>query len=82
MARWSVDLSAYAGESVEISLASTSDRAPLGIGVFAVDVTLPTARAHLVRGRPGDRRSAAGSAPNVSNSWSNAIPVLDQCRRV
>ena len=39
--QWSIDLSAYAGESVEISIAYASDWATQGIGVFLDDITLP-----------------------------------------
>jgi Zinc carboxypeptidase len=38
---WRIDLSAYAGESVEISIAYASDWAFQGIGVFIDDITLP-----------------------------------------
>ncbi|HET6668299.1 MAG TPA: M14 family zinc carboxypeptidase, partial [Intrasporangium sp.] len=38
---WEIDLSAYAGGSVEISIAYASDWAFQGIGVFIDDVTLP-----------------------------------------
>ncbi|GAA4723664.1 M14 family metallopeptidase [Nocardioides endophyticus] len=39
--QWSVDLSAYAGQSVEVSIAYASDWATQGIGVFLDDVVLP-----------------------------------------
>ena len=39
--QWSIDLSAYAGETVEISIAYASDWATQGIGVFLDDITLP-----------------------------------------
>ncbi|HEX5880745.1 MAG TPA: hypothetical protein VF468_20875 [Actinomycetota bacterium] len=39
--QWSVDLSAYAGQTVEISIAYVSDWATQGLGVFVDDVTLP-----------------------------------------
>jgi hypothetical protein len=38
---WSINLSAYAGKTVEISIAYASDWATQGIGVFLDDVTLP-----------------------------------------
>jgi hypothetical protein len=38
---WSIDLSAYAGRTVEISIAYASDWATQGIGVFLDDITLP-----------------------------------------
>ena len=39
--QWSVDLSAYAGQSVEVSIGYASDWATQGIGVFLDDVVLP-----------------------------------------
>ena len=39
--QWSIDLSAYAGKTVEISIAYASDWASQGIGVFLDDITLP-----------------------------------------
>ena len=38
---WSIDLSDYAGETVEISIAYVSDWAVQNLGVFLDDVTLP-----------------------------------------
>ncbi len=38
---WSIDLSAYAGETVEVSIAYASDWSAQGIGVFLDDFTLP-----------------------------------------
>jgi len=38
---WSINLSAYAGKTVEISIAYASDWATQGIGVFLDDITLP-----------------------------------------
>jgi hypothetical protein len=38
---WRIDLSAYAGGNVEISIAYASDWATQGIGVFLDDITLP-----------------------------------------
>ena len=67
---WSIDLSAYAGESVEISIAYASDWATQGIGVFVDDITLPDGTSTsfetgldgwAIAGPP------AGSAPNVNN---------------
>ncbi|HEX5994599.1 MAG TPA: M14 family zinc carboxypeptidase [Jiangellales bacterium] len=39
--QWSINLSAYAGKTVEISIAYASDWATQGIGVFLDDITLP-----------------------------------------
>ena len=38
---WSINLSAYAGKTVELSIAYASDWATQGIGVFLDDITLP-----------------------------------------
>jgi len=68
--QWSIDLSAYAGESIEISIAYASDWAAQGIGVFVDDITLPDGTSTsfetgldgwAIAGPP------AGSAPNVNN---------------
>jgi hypothetical protein len=39
---WEIDLSRYAGQDVEISIAYATDWATQGLGVFIDDVTLPT----------------------------------------
>ena len=39
--QWSIDLSAYAGKSVEISIAYASDWATQNLGTFVDDITLP-----------------------------------------
>ena len=39
--QWSVDLTPYAGQSVEVSIAYASDWATQGIGVFLDDIVLP-----------------------------------------
>jgi Zinc carboxypeptidase len=68
--QWSVDLSAYAGGSVEISIAYASDWASQGIGVFIDDIALPDGTSTsfetgldgwAIAGPPD------GSAPNVNN---------------
>jgi hypothetical protein len=68
--QWSINLSAYAGKSVEISIAYASDWASQGIGVFLDDITLPDGTSTsfetgldgwAIAGPP------AGSAPNVNN---------------
>ena len=71
---WSIDLSAYAGESVEISIAYASDWSVQGIGVFIDDITLPDGTSTsfetgldgwTVAGPPED------SAPNVNDFVRN-----------
>ncbi len=49
---WRIDLDAYAGNTVEISIAYVSDWAVQNLGVFLDDVTLPDGTQHVVRGRP------------------------------
>ncbi|HYJ69893.1 MAG TPA: M14 family zinc carboxypeptidase [Nocardioidaceae bacterium] len=68
--QWSIDLSAYAGENVEISIAYASDWASQGLGVFLDDITLPDGTSTsfetglegwAITGPPD------GSAPNANN---------------
>ncbi|MET1058386.1 MAG: M14 family zinc carboxypeptidase [Nocardioides sp.] len=68
--QWSVDLSAYAGETVEISIAYASDWGTQGIGVFVDDMVLPDGSTAsfetdldgwAITGPP------AGSGPNANN---------------
>jgi hypothetical protein len=67
---WSIDLSAYAGETVEISIAYASDWATQGIGVFIDDITLPDGTStSFETGLDGWAITGPpeGSAPNVNN---------------
>jgi len=78
---WSIDLSAYAGQTVEISIAYASDWATQGIGVFVDDITLPDGTSTsfetgldgwAITGPP------AGSAPNANNFFrtdASGFPV-------
>jgi zinc carboxypeptidase len=68
---WRIDLSAYAGQNVEISIAYASDWATQGIGVFLDDVTLPDGTStSFESGLDGWEVTGApeGSASNA-NSW-------------
>ena len=68
--QWSIDLSAYAGQNVEISIAYTSDWASQGIGVFLDDVTLPDGTStSFENGLDGWSITGPppGSAPNANN---------------
>jgi hypothetical protein len=68
--QWSIDLSAYAGESVEISIAYASDWAVQGVGVFVDDITLPDGSStSFETGLDGWTVSGAppGSAANVND---------------
>jgi hypothetical protein len=67
---WSINLSAYAGETVEISIAYASDWAVQGIGVFIDDITLPDGSStSFETGLDGwaITGSPEGSAPNVND---------------
>jgi Zinc carboxypeptidase len=66
---WNIDLEAYAGETVEISIAYASDWAVQGIGVFVDDITLPDGTStSFETGLDGWAiGSPEGSAPNVNN---------------
>jgi hypothetical protein len=67
---WSIDLSAYAGDPVEISIAYASDWASQGIGVFLDDITLPDGTfTSFEAGLDGWEITGPpeGSGPNVNN---------------
>ncbi|MFQ6170632.1 hypothetical protein ACK8HX_03405 [Oryzobacter sp. R7] len=79
--QWRVDLSAWSGRTVEVSIASASDWAVQGVGAFVDDVTLPDGTVQsfeddlggwVVPGAP------PGSAANA-NDWlraaAGAFPV-------
>ena len=57
--QWSINLGAYAGKQVEVSIAYASDWSFQGLGTFVDDITLPDRRVDVVRDRPrrldGDR---------------------------
>ena len=68
--QWSVDLSAYAGRTVEISIAYASDWGTQGIGVFVDDMVLPDgSRASFETGLDGWAVTGPpeGSGPNANN---------------
>jgi hypothetical protein len=69
--QWRINLNAYAGQQIEISISYASDWATQGLGVFVDDVVLPDGtnvgfetdlEGFAVPGQP------AGSAPNA-NDW-------------
>jgi hypothetical protein len=69
--QWSINLDAYAGQTVEISLAYVSDWAVQGLGVFLDDVTLPNGTStSFETGLDGWQVSGAaeGSGANA-NDW-------------
>ena len=68
--QWRVNLSAYAGKTVEISIAYASDWAVQGLGVFIDDVTLPDGTStSFETGFDGWQVTGppAGSGPNANN---------------
>jgi hypothetical protein len=68
---WVIDLDAYAGQTVQISISYASDWAVQGLGVFIDDVTLPDGSTTSFEG--GDTGGWAvagpppGSGPNANN---------------
>jgi hypothetical protein len=65
--QWSVDLSAYAGQQVEVSIAYASDWAVQGLGAFIDDTTISTGETTSFEDDLGGwavTGSAPGSAPN------------------
>jgi hypothetical protein len=78
---WDVDLSAWAGKTVEVSIAYASDWATQGVGAFVDDVTLPGGSTESFEGDLGGWTVSGpptGSAPNA-NDWvrtdSSSFPV-------
>jgi hypothetical protein len=68
--QWSIDLSSYAGQTVEISIAYASDWSVQNLGVFLDDVTLPGGAATSFEdGLDGWTVSGPpeGSGPNANN---------------
>ncbi|HEU5098186.1 MAG TPA: M14 family zinc carboxypeptidase [Roseiflexaceae bacterium] len=68
--QWSIDLSAYAGQPVEISIAYVSDWSVQGLGVFIDDTTISTGASTSFEDNLGGwtvTGPAPGSAPNGNN---------------
>lgn len=68
---WSIDLSAYAGKKVEISIAYATDWSTQGLGVFVDDTTVSTGETTSFEDGLGGwtvSGSPAGSAANA-NDW-------------
>jgi bacillopeptidase F (M6 metalloprotease family) len=68
--QWSVDLSAYAGKQVEVSIAYVSDWATQGLGVFLDDTAVSTGATTSFEDGLGGwtiTGPAPGSAPNPNN---------------
>jgi hypothetical protein len=72
--QWSIDLSAYAGEQVEVSIAYASDWATQGLGVFVDDIVVSTGDGTTSFEDDGDAMDgwevtgpAPGSPPNPNN---------------
>ena len=67
---WRIDLSPYAGQSVEISIGYASDWATQGFGVFVDDITCPDGTSTSFEGGLDGwaiTGPPAGSAPNPNN---------------
>ena len=79
--QWSVDLSAYAGQTVELSIAYASDWASQGLGVFIDDVVLPDGTSTSFETDMGGwdiTGPPEGSGPNANNwllSDASSFPV-------
>jgi hypothetical protein len=69
--QWSVDLSAYAGTQVEVSIAYVSDWSFQGLGTFVDDIVVSTGEGttSFETGMDGWTASGAppGSAPNLND---------------
>ncbi len=68
--QWSVDLSAYAGQQVEVSIAYVSDWSVQGLGVFIDDTTVSTGATTSFEADLGGWTvpgAAPGSAPNAND---------------
>jgi hypothetical protein len=79
--QWRVDLSAWAGQTVELSIAYASDWAVQGVGAFVDDITYPNGTTESFEAGLGGwvvADAPPGSADNV-NSWertdSGGFPV-------
>ena len=76
--QWSIDLGAYAGKQVEVSIAYASDWSFQGLGAFVDDITLLDRRDDVVRDRPrrldGDR-AAGRAAPRTRTTGRGRPPT-------
>ena len=79
--QWSVDLSAYAGQQVEVSIAYVSDWSTQGLGVFIDDVAASTGddgttsfEAAWTAGRSPARRPAARPTRTTSPARPRRVP--------
>jgi hypothetical protein len=68
--QWSINLGAYAGKQVEISIAYASDWSFQGLGTFVDDITLPTGESTSFETDLGGWTATGpppGSSPNPNN---------------
>ena len=77
---WRIDLDAYAGSTVEISIAYVTDWAVQNLGVFLDDVTLPDGtstsfEADLGGWTPGQPESSGTNANNWLRTDASGFPV-------
>ena len=74
--QWSVDLSAWTGQSVEVSIAYASDWSVQGVGAFIDDITYPGGATESFESNLGGWAVAPappGSAANA-NTWTRTDP--------
>jgi hypothetical protein len=68
--QWDIDLDAYAGDQIEISIAYVSDWSAQGLGVFIDDIVLPNGESTTFESGDGGWTmpgQPAGSAPNPND---------------
>jgi bacillopeptidase F (M6 metalloprotease family) len=79
---WDVDLSAYAGKQVEVSISYMSDWSTQGLGVFLDDVRVETdgttvAQTSFEAGLDGWTVAPPPAGSGPSNSWSRSQQAFD-----
>jgi hypothetical protein len=68
---WVVDLDAYAGQSVQISISYASDWAVQGLGVFVDDITLPDGSSTSFEGTDTGGWAVTGPPPGSGTNANN-----------
>lgn len=68
---WTIDLSAYAGQSVEVSIAYASDWSTQGLGVFVDDITLPDGTGTSFEGTDTGGWTITGPPPGSGTNGNN-----------
>ena len=80
---WSVDLSAYAGKQVELSLSYLTDWGTQGLGVFVDDTTVtvdgvPTAETSFEDGLGGWTPAPAPEGTRETNNWTRSQKAFEE----